>query len=102
MVYERRGFDVQRVQNPRPADRKSTRLNSSHITISYAVFCLKKKKKKKKEKTRNTKNKKQKQETQRHRTHSPTSKTHPRQNDRPAPCAPPHKDGTYATQVQEA
>ena len=33
-------------QSPRPlslADRKSTRLNSSHITISYAVFCLKKK-----------------------------------------------------------
>src|SRR5437773_5633771 len=29
------------------SDRKSTRLNSSHITISYAVFCLKKKKKKK-------------------------------------------------------
>src|SRR5437773_8401938 len=29
-------------------DRKSTRLNSSHITISYAVFCLKKKKKNKK------------------------------------------------------
>src|SRR5471032_1544891 len=28
-----------------PVDRKSTRLNSSHITISYAVFCLKKKKK---------------------------------------------------------
>src|SRR3970282_2336967 len=27
-----------------PADRKSTRLNSSHITISYAVFCLNKKK----------------------------------------------------------
>src|SRR5208283_5977779 len=27
----------------RPRDRKSTRLNSSHITISYAVFCLKKK-----------------------------------------------------------
>src|SRR5437773_6062103 len=27
------------------ADRKSTRLNSSHITISYAVFCLKKKNK---------------------------------------------------------
>src|SRR5437773_6070928 len=26
-----------------PLDRKSTRLNSSHITISYAVFCLKKK-----------------------------------------------------------
>src|SRR5690242_21515789 len=29
-----------------PADRKSTRLNSSHMSISYAVFCLKKKKKK--------------------------------------------------------
>src|SRR2546430_5180235 len=30
------------------SDRKSTRLNSSHSQISYAVFCLKKKKKKKK------------------------------------------------------
>src|SRR5438034_4435632 len=30
------------------ADRKSTRLNSSHTVISYAVFCLKKKKKEKK------------------------------------------------------
>src|SRR5690606_40718251 len=30
-----------------PRDRKSTRLNSSHVKISYAVFCLKKKKKKK-------------------------------------------------------
>src|SRR5690554_7387579 len=30
---------------PRPLDRKSTRLNSSHVRISYAVFCLKKKKK---------------------------------------------------------
>src|SRR2546426_5749716 len=29
-------------------DRKSTRLNSSHLVISYAVFCLKKKKKKRK------------------------------------------------------
>src|SRR5699024_12690990 len=28
----------------RPRDRKSTRLNSSHVSISYAVFCLKKKK----------------------------------------------------------
>src|SRR5690349_23504361 len=40
-----------RVQNgnfsaldPAAADRKSTRLNSSHVEISYAVFCLKKKK----------------------------------------------------------
>src|SRR6266480_7368373 len=31
----------------RAGDRKSTRLNSSHMSISYAVFCLKKKKKKK-------------------------------------------------------
>src|SRR5256885_8488623 len=30
---------------PRHGDRKSTRLNSSHLVISYAVFCLKKKKK---------------------------------------------------------
>src|SRR5690606_39252701 len=29
-----------------PVDRKSTRLNSSHVKISYAVFCLKKKKRK--------------------------------------------------------
>src|SRR5271167_5176400 len=29
------------------SDRKSTRLNSSHVSISYAVFCLKKKKNKK-------------------------------------------------------
>src|SRR5437667_1733695 len=32
-------------------DRKSTRLNSSHITISYAVFCLKKKNKQQKHDT---------------------------------------------------
>src|SRR5215510_16098860 len=45
-------------------DRKSTRLNSSHVAISYAVFCLKKKKKPnpsftlKKKKKKHTKNKK--------------------------------------------
>src|SRR5437899_8867323 len=40
-------------------DRKSTRLNSSHLGISYAVFCLKKKKKKqKKNKEKKKKNKK--------------------------------------------
>src|SRR5438034_8615858 len=33
-------------------DRKSTRLNSSHTVISYAVFCLKKKKKKKTKKNK--------------------------------------------------
>src|SRR3712207_7901636 len=39
--------DVHRVLpgGRRPADRKSTRLNSSHANISYAVFCLKKKNK---------------------------------------------------------
>src|SRR2546428_9034290 len=35
-----------------PGDRKSTRLNSSHDQISYAVFCLKKKKKKDKSPSR--------------------------------------------------
>src|SRR2546427_5814811 len=39
-------------------DRKSTRLNSSHSQISYAVFCLKKKKKKKKKHRRKTTKKK--------------------------------------------
>src|SRR5438874_10664906 len=33
----------EQIQNP-SGDRKSTRLNSSHVEISYAVFCLKKKK----------------------------------------------------------
>src|SRR5205814_3835017 len=37
-----------RRERPDHGDRKSTRLNSSHLGISYAVFCLKKKKKKKK------------------------------------------------------
>src|SRR5688572_32099593 len=41
-------------------DRKSTRLNSSHSQISYAVFCLKKKKKKKKNKNTKKKIKKKK------------------------------------------
>src|SRR3712207_8865123 len=34
---------VERLPQPAPQDRKSTRLNSSHANISYAVFCLKKK-----------------------------------------------------------
>src|SRR5690349_20729923 len=38
--------------SPERADRKSTRLNSSHVEISYAVFCLKKKKRKDKTKNR--------------------------------------------------
>src|SRR6478736_9086834 len=41
------GFRLRAAQRPGPGgDRKSTRLNSSHSQISYAVFCLKKKKKK--------------------------------------------------------
>src|SRR3712207_7056954 len=39
----RRGHELPRLAVA--ADRKSTRLNSSHANISYAVFCLKKKKK---------------------------------------------------------
>src|SRR6266478_9125898 len=51
---------LRRRRNAGPGeDRKSTRLNSSHSQISYAVFCLKKKKKKKK-KTNINKNKKNK------------------------------------------
>src|SRR5436309_13510938 len=40
-----RGLD-RMYRNALNGDRKSTRLNSSHVKISYAVFCLKKKKKK--------------------------------------------------------
>src|SRR5205814_6611337 len=37
------GVDIVRRAIEAPIDRKSTRLNSSHLGISYAVFCLKKK-----------------------------------------------------------
>src|SRR5256885_7335703 len=37
-------FDRRTPPSESPKDRKSTRLNSSHLVISYAVFCLKKKK----------------------------------------------------------
>src|SRR5688500_19191174 len=36
--------EIRHVQQFQARDRKSTRLNSSHLVISYAVFCLKKKK----------------------------------------------------------
>src|SRR5689334_24160767 len=54
-------FGGPRTSRGAPPDRKSTRLNSSHSSISYAVFCLKKKKNKKtksasKKKTITTKN----------------------------------------------
>src|SRR5688500_11638777 len=39
-----RGMPMPREPVPMRGDRKSTRLNSSHLVISYAVFCLKKKK----------------------------------------------------------
>src|SRR6476620_12506089 len=71
LFRSRRGSDAAPVPPDAPGhrprrDRKSTRLNSSHANISYAVFCLKKKKKqnisqnqKKKKKTReDTKTKK--------------------------------------------
>src|SRR3989454_7375321 len=44
VVGEVTDFDPLDWMPPRAADRKSTRLNSSHLVISYAVFCLKKKK----------------------------------------------------------
>src|SRR5436309_12372997 len=45
----RRGWSSLRLGlSSTPGDRKSTRLNTSHVKISYAVFCLKKKKKKQK------------------------------------------------------
>src|SRR2546427_5804351 len=46
-----------RRQRTRQPDRKSTRLNSSHSQISYAVFCLKKKKKNKETKLQKGSNK---------------------------------------------
>src|SRR5438045_7068106 len=49
--HPRDGVDVhrlgRRLHRDGELDRKSTRLNSSHLGISYAVFCLKKKKKQK-------------------------------------------------------
>src|SRR2546428_2770778 len=44
-VVVRRGARLRQLAHVRVRDRKSTRLNSSHDQISYAVFCLKKKKK---------------------------------------------------------
>src|SRR5437867_2569221 len=54
-------------------DRKSTRLNSSHRTISYAVFCLKKKKKKKNKQLK-IKKKINKKKQKRNTSHNHTSK----------------------------
>src|SRR3712207_8379444 len=47
LLFQRRSATLRKAggggAQPLPADRKSTRLNSSHANISYAVFCLKKK-----------------------------------------------------------
>src|SRR5437867_5909652 len=43
-VHSLSGAAMEQAEPAPSADRKSTRLNSSHRTISYAVFCLKKKK----------------------------------------------------------
>src|SRR6266567_7398498 len=60
LIEERRpgrGEARGRPSGPGSRDRKSTRLNSSHSQISYAVFCLKKKKKTYKKLLRNKKKK---------------------------------------------
>src|SRR5256885_5031158 len=44
VIMVRTKADLLPVPRPPSPDRKSTRLNSSHLVISYAVFCLKKKK----------------------------------------------------------
>src|SRR5437899_9174996 len=52
-ALERRDHGLELARRPgRERDRKSTRLNSSHLGISYAVFCLKKKKKRRRQHTR--------------------------------------------------
>src|SRR5471030_3453440 len=59
---KRRWRNPCRFRKPGPiSDRKSTRLNSSHLGISYAVFCLKKKKKNQKKLIKKKKKKKNKQ-----------------------------------------
>src|SRR5690625_7091334 len=44
LIYRRSWRSRQEISSVLYRDRKSTRLNSSHVAISYAVFCLKKKK----------------------------------------------------------
>src|SRR5690554_7401563 len=46
LIFTLKERDERRQAQQSGTDRKSTRLNSSHVRISYAVFCLKKKKKK--------------------------------------------------------
>src|SRR5205807_4699084 len=44
VLYHEHGQSYEAIAEVLDRDRKSTRLNSSHLVISYAVFCLKKKK----------------------------------------------------------
>src|SRR2546430_4734646 len=50
--HDAAALDVEALLGEQALDRKSTRLNSSHSQISYAVFCLKKKKKRKRKSSR--------------------------------------------------
>src|SRR5262245_62761430 len=61
---------VGRAENSEKTDRKSTRLNSSHLGISYAVFCLKKKKKKNKQKTKQRNTRKKNTRPEYHKKHN--------------------------------
>src|SRR5688572_32751199 len=58
LKYEPKFEQLQERKRRAEQDRKSTRLNSSHSQISYAVFCLKKKKKKKIKQKKEQKHKK--------------------------------------------
>src|SRR5690242_21204545 len=64
------------------SDRKSTRLNSSHMSISYAVFCLKKKKKNKTKQIIRNKNESSKRERQNSESHISGGRTHRQRNQR--------------------
>src|SRR5262245_65164527 len=70
----REAIEATRAFDSSAGDRKSTRLNSSHLGISYAVFCLKKKKKKKDTIQQVTNNKKTANTTRRTRE-QPTIRT---------------------------
>src|SRR5690349_22249444 len=54
-LQHRLGID-RRLADAEAVDRKSTRLNSSHVEISYAVFCLKKKKRERRRRVARPKN----------------------------------------------
>src|SRR5207249_6031463 len=70
---EGRGRQFHRRRGEPKRDRKSTRLNSSHVSISYAVFCLKKKKKNKNKKTEQLGNIKIKQVSDHKSSHCSTA-----------------------------